>query len=422
MRRCSSILATRYSRSLRVSQPSMSSSRCSPTPLLEEIWTASDTFGWAYQFFNTGDERRQMREESAAPRNSRELAVRNQFFTPRYVVDFLVQNTLGRRLLEAEIDSTLVDFLPLLIDPPTEQGEPLPLDNVRILDPACGSGHFLLGCYDLLERAWQLAGVEPAEAAPLIVPTLWGIDIDPRCAQVASAAIVFRARRHCRDLPLPRPNVITARALPDGSDSWEHLLASLPSDRRDLLQRMREGLAQAHMLGPLLKVEERLTAEIRRHFTGSDTAEGTLAEGIAPDAFGEVESEVLATLQQAADAASSSTAERLLAAEAGDAIRFVDAMRLRYDVLILNPPYGEPVPESVVYLRGAYRDWWTELYACFVDRAAELLRPAGLLGALTSSQYFTTRKMKQFRETLISRPTADCTDRSWSRSSARCNS
>ena len=111
----------------------------------QEIWTASETFGWAYQFFNTGDERRQMREASAAPRNSRELAVRNQFFTPRYVVDFLVQNTLGRRLLEAEIDSTLVDSLPLLIDPPIEQGEPLPLDSVRILDPACGSlGTFYL--------------------------------------------------------------------------------------------------------------------------------------------------------------------------------------------------------------------------------------------------------------------------------------
>ena len=58
-----------------------------------------------------------------------ELAVRNQFFTPRYVVDFLVQNTLGRRLLEAQTDSALIDALPLLVDPPTEQGEPLPLDK-----------------------------------------------------------------------------------------------------------------------------------------------------------------------------------------------------------------------------------------------------------------------------------------------------
>lgn len=65
-------------------------------PDLKEIWTADETIGWIYQYFNSPEERKKMREESAAPRNSRELAVRNQFFTPRYVVEFLTDNTLGR--------------------------------------------------------------------------------------------------------------------------------------------------------------------------------------------------------------------------------------------------------------------------------------------------------------------------------------
>jgi Eco57I restriction-modification methylase len=371
---------------------------------LREIWTGSDTFGWTYQFFNTSDERRQMREESGAPRNSRELAVRNQFFTPRYVVDFLVQNTLGRRLIEAQPDSALIDALPLLIDPPTEAGDPLPLDEVRIFDPACGSGHFLLGCYDVLERAWQLQGVEPADAATLIVPTLWGIDIDPRCAQVASAAIVFRARRHCRRA-LPRPNVITARALPDGSDSWERVLAALPSDRRDLVQHMREALAQAPVLGPLLKVEEQLAAEIRRHFTGSEIAEGTLAEGIAPDAFGAVESQVLDALQQVADSAASTVGERLLAAEGGDAVRFVEAVRQRYDIILMNPPFGEPVGATRDYLRDTY-PWLptrtADLFAIFVGRGLELCKETGYLGAITSrSGMFLSTFERWRREVLL---------------------
>ncbi len=184
-------------------------------PAATEIWLAPDTLGWAYQFFNTGDERREMREASA-PRNSRELAVRNQFFTPRYVVDFLVQNTIGRRLIESDPASPLLSELPLLVDPPSQPGPPLDLERVKCLDPACGSGHFLLGCYDVLERAWELAGVSPSESAPKIVASLWGVDIDARCAQVASAAIVLRARRHCRHLPLPRPNIVTARGLPGG--------------------------------------------------------------------------------------------------------------------------------------------------------------------------------------------------------------
>src|SRR5204862_6111712 len=63
---------------------------------LSGVWGEDETIGWVYQFFNSGDERKKMREESQAPRNSRELAVRNQFFTPRYVVQFLTDNTLGR--------------------------------------------------------------------------------------------------------------------------------------------------------------------------------------------------------------------------------------------------------------------------------------------------------------------------------------
>jgi len=169
-------------------------------PDLASVWAAPDAFGWTYQFFNSGDERRAMREASAAPRTSRELAVRNQFFTPRYVVDFLVQNSLGRRLLEADPQSGLAQCLSMLISPPTERGDALPLNEVRILDPACGSGHFLLGAYDLLEQAWMIQGVSPEEAAPQIVSSLWGIDIDSRCAQVAAAAVILRARRHCKSL------------------------------------------------------------------------------------------------------------------------------------------------------------------------------------------------------------------------------
>jgi hypothetical protein len=63
---------------------------------LATVWEDDETIGWVYQYFNSSEERKQMRDESQAPRNSRELAVRNQFFTPRYVVRFLVDNTLAR--------------------------------------------------------------------------------------------------------------------------------------------------------------------------------------------------------------------------------------------------------------------------------------------------------------------------------------
>lgn len=183
-------------------------------PTNAALWEAADCLGWVYQFFNTAEERKAMRDASPAPRDSRELAVRNQFFTPRYVVDFLIQNTLGRRLVEADPSSPLLADLPLLVDPPAEPGERVALEEVSVLDPACGSGHFLLAAYDVLERAYQHLGVQPTESAPLILKALWGIDIDARCVQVASAALSFRARRSGSDVELPRPNVICARSLP----------------------------------------------------------------------------------------------------------------------------------------------------------------------------------------------------------------
>lgn len=349
-------------------------------PAANDVWQAPDALGWTYQFFNTGEERRAMRE-SSTPRNSRELAVRNQFFTPRYVVDFLVQNTIGRRLVENDPVSPLLDDLPLLVDPPIERGPALSLDNVKCLDPACGSGHFLLGCYDVLERAWELAGVAPSESAPKIVASLWGVDIDVRCAQVASAAIVLRARRSCRDLPLPRPNIITARGLPGGSGALPSNV-DLTEDQERLVDRVSEVLDSAPVLGPLLKAEVALAQQIR-HGLFEGRADTLSLTDVAAEA---TERELLSHLQAIADQASSSVAERLLAAEANDALRLIDMMRQRYDAVLMNPPFGEPALGTKPYLRAAYASLPSscDLFSAFVERGLDLCKADGYLGAITS--------------------------------------
>jgi hypothetical protein len=366
-------------------------------PRSADIWHAPDAFGWAYQFFNTAEERREMRE-APAPRNSRELAVRNQFFTPRYVVDFLVQNTIGRRLIESDPASPLLNELPMLIDPPTEQRRALILENVKCLDPACGSGHFLLGCYDVLERAWELAGVSPSKSAPMIVASLWGVDIDARCAQVASAAIVLRARRHCRDLLLPRPNIITARSLPSGSSELPPGLQLTPA-QRDLIDRVSHVLARAPMLGVLLQAEKDLEREIQHSPFGGKP--GTLP--LNDEAVATTEHELLNHLQAIADQASSSVIERLLAAEADDAIRLIDVVRQRYDAVVMNPPFGAPVPETKQYLNATY-PWLpgsANLYAAFVGRGLELCKPDGYLGAITSRAGLFIKTLEKWRRDIV---------------------
>ena len=120
---------------------------------LASVWGDDETIGWVYQFFNGPDERKKMRDESQAPRNSRELAVRNQFFTPRYVVQFLVDNTLGRTWLEMHGEGTKLaetcEYLVRPMDEPIGSRRRKDPRDLRILDPACGSGHFLLYAFDL---------------------------------------------------------------------------------------------------------------------------------------------------------------------------------------------------------------------------------------------------------------------------------
>lgn len=246
-----------------------------------------------------------------------------------------------------------------------------------MLDPACGSGHFLLGCYDLLERAWALRGLDPAGAAPRIVASLWGVDIDARCAQIASVAIVLRARRHCRTRSLPRPNIVTARPLPT------EMPDELDPDLRRLVNVIADALAQAPVLGVLLKGEERISSEVRGMVFGAGA--GVLQ--LSDDAFEEAEHRLLATLQQLADSTTATAGERLFAAEAGDAVRLLDVCRTRFDAVLMNPPFGEPVPATKPYLRTAY-SWLpakdTNLLAAFVGRGLELCKPDGYLGAITS--------------------------------------
>ena len=116
---------------------------------LEHLWAEDETIGWIYQYWNSKEERKAMRDASAAPRNSRELAVRNQFFTPRYVVEFLTDNTLGRTWYEMTKGETrLADQCKYLVRRPTEiflnDGEEAPQqpDQEGLSQEGCSNNPF----------------------------------------------------------------------------------------------------------------------------------------------------------------------------------------------------------------------------------------------------------------------------------------
>lgn len=295
---------------------------------VEGAWTEDETIGWIYQYFHPKSERKGMRDESSTPRNSREMAVRNQLFTPRYVVEYLVDNSLGRYWHEMTGGETnLTDDLDYFVPRENEiflrEDEDLPeeLDEdlyvvphrelkdpreIRLLDPACGSMHFGLYAFDLFEQIYAEAwdrypdlrgslqedlGLEEGdreaflrEVPRLIVEhNLYGIDIDRRAAQIAGLALWLRAQRMWSERnvsPADRPRIqksgiVCAEPMPGEEDLLEAYVEKLrekgPEGRLlgDLVEVIWDRMQIAGEAGPLLKIEreiEEALSEAQRQF------------------------------------------------------------------------------------------------------------------------------------------------------------
>jgi hypothetical protein len=492
-------------------------------PDLAFAWDADETLGWLYQYFNSDAERKAMRASSPAPRTSREMAVRNQFFTPRYVVEFLTDNTLGRRWRDlAGPSQALATRCRYLIDsetpdaaaapattpaiatqpapaagakakkakatPPTESLaiEEFPLPDprgLRVLDPACGSMHFGLYAFDVFETiyldAWDrlpaatvltdvraaLAAEHPDDEAAqrrafqtrvpglVLVHNLHGVDIDPRAIQVAGLTLWLRAHRTWQRLKLraaQRPRIGEARLV------WAEPLAegellnafgrtlrheTLPGQSKPLASAeadvltglLRSVAAHTRLVGEagwLVPLEQELSGLIEAARLNWANARAAVAQAAQVDIFRgapaqqlglpltealgrvrrkaffeEAESLLLAALTLYAEQAAGPDAyqRQLFAADAARTLALVDLCRLRYDSVLMNPPFGAAAKASKSYLQRAYPSAKMDIFAMFVARALSRLRPGGFVGIISSRTGLFITSFKTFREQVLLR-------------------
>ncbi|TCO82984.1 hypothetical protein EV699_10329 [Plasticicumulans lactativorans] len=393
---------------------------------LARVWGEDETIGWVYQFFNGQDERRKMREESQAPRNSRELAVRNQFFTPRYVVQFLTDNTLGRIWYEMRGTKTaLADKCEYMVRKPGEEFAPRakkdPRD-LRVLDPACGSGHFLLYAFDLLLAIYEEAYLDPAspkseatgkalaedypsldalkKAVPglVLAHNLHGVDIDPRCAQIAQLALWMRAQKAYRDFgigrgeraQIRRSNIVVAEPLVADDQLAKEFVAKLGDAELGLVfTSLVESLSLAGDLGLLLRVEQLVTRQAKRGHTG--------------DLFAPPEERIRAALDRFVreEAGATNTRRRLFADDAAHGVALLTVAEKKFDAVLMNPPFGAGSMRSKKTFDQAYPRTKNDIYAAFVERGTELLVPSGMVGAITSRTGFFLPRFQRWREEVV---------------------
>ena len=473
---------------------------------LAGVWAEDETIGWIYQYYNDEAERKQMREASSAPRNSRELAVRNQFFTPRYVVEFLTDNTLGRLWYEMTRGETVLrDRCRYLVRRPTEiflkpgesaaegaagseaktaenlsQEEVLrqpvhiphrPLKDpreIRLLDPACGSMHFGLYAFDLFaaiyDEAWEIANgpddttksaetfapfvafaaTFPNEAAFLrevprliVERNIHGIDIDPRAAQIAGLSLWLRAQRVWHQAgvkPADRPritrsNLVCAEPMPGEKKLLhEFIEQKFPAAERPafafLLETIFDRMTIAGEAGSLLCIEEEILSALvnaKRLWKqgptheqawlyselGEEASHGEMGldlSGITDEQFWErAELRIYDALEAYAEQAENGGGfqRRLFADDAAQGFAFIDLCREHYDVVVINPPYGEPGRAVEEYLRKTYVNGNNDIFLSFIERASQMAATGSIIGALTSRNFMFNQRMTNFRRDFL---------------------
>jgi len=390
-----------------------------------------DAIGWAYQFYQEEAKAQVYAKLKAGGKVTTrdEIAAATQLFTEPYMVQWLLQNSLGRSYQEAYPESTLPDTWAYYIRPDALNQPAVPtLAGLTVMDPCMGSGHFLREAFDMLvamyrEQQPELAATEIADR--VLSTHLRGIDIDPRAAQLAALTLYLRARELVRDerrsrrqsgpgtYQPPAMNLATTPSRLDKGALDRHLRRH-PEDvvLQDLLEEIFAVLEQADILGSLLRPEEHLNAgidKLRRSHTqqmDSDLATVQLRASITrliqenPADAKRLLLERVAAIFKAEAANTGDVGEQLFGREVEQGVRLVQLLDGQYAVVVTNPPYlgsGNMVLSLRRYVELQYPTGKRDLYASFILRCLEFCQFSGRVAMVTQQSWLFLRTFADLR-------------------------
>ena len=396
-----------------------------------------ETVGWVYQAFNAEELQAAFAgaREQGKKFEPEDIPAVTQLFTIRWVVRFLVQNTLGRLWVEMHPDSRLKDLLDYLV--PVKKTQPRPLKlarDISFLDPCCGSMHFGLIAFDLfvemyreeLEKAGQTGwpfkpsvSSEDEIAASIITHNVHGIDIDLRAVQLSTLTLLLRARTLNPQCNFNDQNLACANVEEITGGRLEEFIKqaqfSHPIYER-ILRALASRLKDSNNLGSLLRLDrdlEDLIADERRRVDADK--QFTLAfPGLSPEQFKTqagideffdiLTDQVRRHLDHFVQASRTKGADPgHFVSETAKGLRFMRIIQQRYDVVATNPPYlsARKMNKRLAKLMAdQYPEAKSDLYAAFIIRCQELLKDEGLLGMLTMHSFMFISSYEDLRAKL----------------------
>ena len=360
-----------------------------------EVFTTEDALGWVYQFWQTAEKKRV--NDSGVKIGSADLSPVTQLFTENYMVRFLLENSLGAWWTARHPESPLVDAWEYLRR--NEDGTPAAgsfsewpecAADVTVMDPCCGSGHFLVAMFGMLWRMRaEEEGITPAEAQDAVLrDNLHGLELDPRCTQIATFNVALEAWKQggFRELPAPR---IACSGVPvrAARSEWEDL-ASDDAELLNVMGRLHSLFRDADTLGSLIDPRP---AEKGDGLFGVD-----LTIGVSGDSL-------RATLISALRAERQE--DTVLGHAADDVAHAAGLLSSKYVLVATNPPYLQRRsmdPRLQEHIDSYFPDAKADIATAFIERCLAFVAPErGSVAVVSPQNWLLLGSYEKFRESLL---------------------
>lgn len=367
------------------------------------------------------------------------LPTNGQWYRP--VADYLVPNTGEKIPFERISDDGRVETFKRAAD-------------ITLIDPACGTMHFGQYAFGLFKQMYldeiRHAGEpgwpeKPSISDPKSIPAaiiernIYGIDIDARAIQIASLSLLLTAKEAAVQLgfsplgvSIKHTNLVVANAVKIGEDQLRALVQRLGSTlgslslQESLFKAIWDNLQHVGELGSLIQVREAVVRVLdewvdqkakEKGLTNirapKDTGQlqlGTIASdwerahkrqmelqrSVLEREAGQILEELLAGLRELAHS-EADPAQRLFAEDTARGLKLLEVLSRRYDVAVMNPPYGAFVPSVKDFVRTSYKLTSNDIYATFIERGTQLTEEEGYVGALVSSTFVNLKTFEKLR-------------------------
>ncbi|KKE80056.1 BREX-1 system adenine-specific DNA-methyltransferase PglX [Bacilli bacterium] len=346
-----------------------------------------EVLGWLYQYYMSEKKEKVGGLKNTAVKKE-DLPVVTQLFTPKWIVQYMVQNSLGKLYDEKYEDNQLAKHWEYYLK--HEENHHLysefdSLEDLKIMDPACGSGHILLYAFDMLYDMYEEAGYPSREIPQLILENnLYGLDIDKRAQQIANFALLMKAAekqprfisRLSRKGINPKLNVYEIVDA-DQSLSEEAIDYFVENEtEKSLIKELMDQFENGKQFGSLINPIEVPYMEWKNRINDMENQQKDLIEESYSN---ELKEKLLPVLKQAY------------------------LLYQKYDVVVTNPPYHNKYnPVLKKFMNKEYNDYKTDLYSAFIYKTSLMTKENGYSGLMTPFTWMFILSHKKLRNYVLS--------------------